>query len=100
MFAFPTPVGPGKTGPWLWSCGALGRITSQLAPSSPNPRVPVAARCGKTWLLIHRRLIGDQPGDCAFVRTECSQEQLRAKCRGPGPAGMGFYTWAVLLPFH
>lgn len=27
------------------------------------------------------------------------REQLWAYMSGPGPAGMGFYTWAVLLPF-
>lgn len=70
-------------------------------PGTPNPRVHVAAPCGRTRWLIHRRFIGNQPADRASVRTVQSyiQEQRGAKCRGPGPAGMGFYTWAVLLPF-
>lgn len=68
-----------------------------------NPQVHIEGCRRRTWLLFHRRFIIEQTEDFACVRTKwnCTcRSSSRPICQGPGPAGMGFYTWAVLLPFH
>lgn len=69
----------------------------------PGSRASREGRHRRAWLPLQRRVIRDQTADFAFVRTKCDRP-FRSSAgpvrRGPGPAGMGFYTWAVLLPFH
>lgn len=81
----------------------LGCVRGPRAPWYPGSRASREGRHRRAWLLLQRRVIRDQTADFAFVRTKCdrpSSSSAGPVQRGPGPAGMGFYTWAVLLPFH
>lgn len=105
VFRAPSPVGPGKTGGMLPKHGSLcflGCVGASVPAGTREPTASREVRHRRAWLLRHR-FIREQAKEPAFVSIACSRPFRSSSGpvrRGPGPAGMGFYTWAVLLPFH
>ena len=102
----PAPHGTWQARKMPWNRGSfwcLDCVRGPCAPRYPGSRASREGCRRRAWLPLQRRVIRDQTADFAFVRTKCDRP-FRSSAgpvrRGPGPAGMGFYTWAVLLPFH
>lgn len=105
VFAFAPPVGPGKAGTWLYSCGSFEPCRFQRPASPPgpeNPQVQVGVRHRRTWCPVHRGFIRDQPADLALWEQSAAVRSGAARGLRVGPRACwdGVYTQAVLLPFH
>lgn len=96
VFAFAPPVGPGKAGTWLYSCGSFEPCQFQRPACPPGTREPTNPGGGATQEDLvpgSQRVYQRSACRSCFVGTECSRP-LR---RGPGPArgAQGLLGWGL-----
>lgn len=95
-------VGPGRPGRCPGTGAPFGLCEGPARSGTRGPGLPGRGATGGLGCFM-RRVIRDQTADfaCENSATVHPKQQRGACTEGPrAPLGMGFYTWAVLLPFH